>query len=262
MKNFLKSHKRIVLFSVVILIIVIVFTTAGISSVQVKKTNKTDGVSTCSIPEGKIIAHGIDVSKYQGSIDFEKVKTDGYSFVILRVGTSRGGKDSNFETYYNDAEKAGLDIGCYYYTYADTAADAKKEAKEVLGYIKGKSFNYPVFFDFEYSELMQYSRVDENTNMINNFCDTIKQGGYYPGVYTSYSVYKNYFDSRVLGNKWDFWVASYVDNTYKSDKYSRSFSMWQYTSNGGVNGINARVDLDVAYVDYPKIIKEFKNLFI
>lgn len=257
MKDFIIKHKKAVILSVIIIVLVLIFTTAGITGSQDLSSGTVDDIKTCSKPEGEIKAHGIDVSKYQGSIDFEKVKSDGYSFVIIRVGTSNGGKDTNFETYYKNAKKAGLDIGCYFYTYAYTAEEAKKEASLVLDYIKGKSFNYPVFYDFEYTKLLSYKRADVNTKMIDTFCKYIKRGGYYPGVYTSNSIYNNHIDNRILGNKWDFWVASYLDDTYKSTKYAKSFSMWQYTSNGSVKGINARVDLNVSYVDYPKITNDF-----
>lgn len=259
MKNFIISHKKIVLFSVMIIVLALILTTAGITGIQLqnKSNESVSDINTCSIPTGKITAHGIDVSKYQGDIDFKKVKKDGYSFVIIRLGTSQGGKDANFERYYKGASEAGLDIGCYFYTYTYTTNEIKQEAKSILKYIKGKTFNYPVFLDFEFNSLLNYRRYSINTKMINTYCNVIKQGGYYPGVYTSNSIYNNYIDRYSLGNKWDFWVASYLDDTHKSTKYSKSFSMWQYTSNGVVSGINARVDLNVAYVDYPKIIKEF-----
>ncbi|MCH5304343.1 MAG: glycoside hydrolase family 25 protein [Ruminococcus sp.] len=259
MKNFITEHKKIIMFSFIILLLVMIFTTAGIASPKKPNIEIIDDIKTCSIPEGKILAHGIDVSKYQGDIDFKKVKNDGYSFVIIRVGTSQGGKDKNFETYYKDAKAAGLDIGCYYYTYAYSAGEAKKEAQDVLSYIKGKTFTYPVFFDFEFPELLKYSRADENTKMINTFCKYIKRGGYYPGVYTSNSIYNNHIDNITLGSKWDFWIANYIDDTHNSDKFSKGFSMWQYSSNGSVSGINARVDLNVVYVDYPRIIEEFNS---
>lgn len=259
MKDFVISHKKIIIFLAIIIVLIMIFTTTEIAVTTSRQVNSVDDINTCSIPAGKIKAKGIDVSRYQGTIDFNKVKSDGYSFVIMRVGTSQGGKDANFDTYYKNAKDAGLDLGCYYYTYATTAVEAKREAKEVLGYIKGKSFNYPVFFDFEFSQLMNYKRVDENTKMINTFCKYIKRGGYYPGVYTSNSIYNNFMDKRTLGVKWDFWVASYLDNTYNSNKYSKSFSIWQYSSNGVVSGINARVDMNVAYVDYPSIIKKFNS---
>lgn len=258
MKDFIVKHRKPVMFFSITIVLLLIFTTAGIAVPPMLNNPTIDDINTCSKPVGEIIAKGIDVSRYQGNIDFEKVKEDGFSFVIIRAGTSQGGKDINFEQNYKNAKKAGLDIGCYYYTYGYTAEDLKKEAGEVLSYIKGKDFTYPVFLDFEYEDLLKYSRADENTRMINTFCKYIKRGGYYPGVYTSNSIYKNYIDNIKLGNKWDFWIASYIDNTYKSSQFSKSFSMWQYTSNGGVNGINARVDLNVAYVNYPEIIKNFK----
>ena len=259
MKKFITEHRKPVMFSAIILLLIIIFTTAGTAVPTMIGNETVDDIKTCSKPEGEIVAKGIDVSRYQGDIDFNKVKNDGYSFVIIRVGTSLGGKDSKFETYYKEAVNAGLDIGCYFYTYGYTAEELKQEAKDVISYIDGKDFNYPVFLDFEHAELLKYNRVDENTAMIDTFCKYIKRSGYYPGVYTSNSIYKNYFDNITLGNKWDFWIASYIDNTSNSKKFSKSFSIWQYTSNGGVNGINARVDLNVAYVNYPKIINEFKN---
>lgn len=257
MKSFILKNKKIIAFGLIVLTLVFICTTAGITTEKRSVSEVVDDINTCSIPEGEIIAHGIDVSKYQGDIDFEKVKADGYSFVIIRVGTSQGGKDVNFETNYKKASAAGLDIGCYYYTYAYTAEEAKQEALEVRKYIKGKKFNYPVFFDFEHNGLQSYKRIDENDAMINTFCKYIKRGGFYPGVYTSSSIYNNYIDSVTLGNTWDFWIASYRDETHNYDGYQKSFSMWQYSSNGVVAGIDARVDLNVSYVDYPKLISEF-----
>ena len=87
----------------------------------------------------------------------------------------------------------------------------------------------------------------------------IKRNGYYPGVYTASSVYENYLETISLGSTWDFWIASYEDHTYESDEYHDDFSMWQYSNAGEVNGISSDVDLDVTYVDYPEIIKEFKE---
>lgn len=259
MKSFVSEHKRILFFALAVLLVVLLCTTAAIPQKQATVDELIDDINTCSRPEGEITAHGIDVSRYQGDIDFEKVKNDGYSFVIIRVGTSQGGKDKNFETYYKNAKAAGLDIGCYYYTYATTAEEAKQEAFDVREYIQGKEFTYPVFFDFENNDLQSYKRIEQNSDMINAFCKYIKRGGYYPGVYTSSSIYNNYIDSATLGNQWDFWVASYRDNTHSYDGYKNSFSMWQYSSNGVVNGISARVDLNVSYVNYPKLISEFRE---
>ncbi|MCR5652786.1 MAG: 1,4-beta-N-acetylmuramidase, partial [Ruminococcus sp.] len=202
---------------------------------------------------------GIDVSFYQGDIDFSAVKESGFSFVIIKAGGTGFGVDSKFEQYYSDAQAAGLDIGCYYYTYSSTVDGIKSDAQELLEIIKGKTFNYPVFLDFEEEVFQSADMIGTNTDIINTFCTAIKRSGYYPGVYTSSSLYKNYIDSTTLGNSWDFWVASYGDHTFESDEYKYDFSMWQYSNAGIVNGIKADVDLNVVYVDYPSLILEFKD---
>lgn len=262
MKSFIIKNKKLIIFFAIILALVMIFTTAGLSLPTKTYSEIVDSIKTCSTPEGKVVAEGIDVSRYQGNIDFEKVKAAGYDFVIIRVGTSQGGKDSNFDKYYDDALSAGLDIGCYYYTYSTDTKGAKAEAKDVLKYIKGKTFTYPVFLDLEHGEHQSYERLDENTAMINTFCKYIKRGGYYPGVYTSSSIYNSYINVSQIENKWDFWVASYRDHTYSYDGYSKSFSMWQYSDCGRVDGIDADVDLNVSYVDYPKIIEQFNKKLI
>lgn len=261
MKSFVKKYRKVFIFGGVIILIAVLLSTAAITNGNYKYLSSADSINTISKPTGEVVAKGIDVSRYQGDIDFSKVKADGYDFVIIRAGTTKGGKDINFETYYINAKNAGLDIGCYYYTYSTTVKDAKWEAKQVLEYIKGKSFTYPVFYDFEYPELLSYKRADLNTKMINAFCKVIKRGGYYPGVYISNSVYNNHIDSLEIGNTWDVWVAHYRDHTPNFDGYSQGFSMWQYSNQGKVSGINTDVDLNVCYVDYPSIIDEFNKSF-
>lgn len=259
MKDFFIKNKKPVILIAVILVLAFIFTTAAVVQPEKKQEEIIENISTCSKPEGKIIAHGIDVSFYQGDIDFKAVKDSGFSFVILKAGGTGFGTDSKFEQYYSDAQSAGLDIGCYYYTYSTTVEGISEDADNLLEIIKGKSFSYPVFLDFEEEAVQSADMIDTNTEMINTFCEKIKQNGYYPGVYTSSSVYNNYIESISLGNTWDFWVASYDDHTYESDEYHSSFSMWQYSNAGSVKGIDTDVDLDVSYVNYPQVIKEFKD---
>lgn len=259
MKDFFEKNKKPLFIIAIILVLVFIFTTAAISNPGKVTTGNIDDISTCSIPEGKIVAHGIDVSVYQGEIDFEQVKASGFSFVIIKAGSTGFGADDNFEKYYKAAHKAGLDIGCYYYTYSTTSEGVSADADELLKIIKGKTFTYPVFLDLEDANIQSAEMIESNTGMINTFCKKIKRAGYYPGVYTSTSVYYNYIKSASLVNTWDFWIASYDDHTYNSDAYHKDFSMWQYSNAGVVSGINAEVDLDVSYVDYPKLIKEFRD---
>lgn len=259
MKDFVLKHKTVIIIISAVLVFALILTTAAITVPQKKVSEIIDDISTCSIPEGRIIAHGIDVSAYQGDIDFEAVKDSGINFVILRAGSTGFGADQKFEQYYSDALSARLDIGCYYYTYSTDVAGIKSDVKTLLNMIEGKTFTYPVFLDFEEEAVMSADMIDTNTRMINAFCKGIKRHGYYPGVYTSSSVYNNYIESISLGSTWDFWIASYDDHTYESDLYSSDYSMWQYSNAGSISGIAGDVDLDVAYVDYPTLIREFED---
>ena len=123
MKDFFIRNKKTVFLIIIVLVFTFIFTTAAITKPQKESYEIIDNISTCSTPQGKIIAHGIDVSFYQGDIDFEAVKESGVDFVILRAGITGYGKDSKFEEYYKDASSAGLNIGCYYYTYASSVED-------------------------------------------------------------------------------------------------------------------------------------------
>lgn len=259
MKELITKFRRPLILIAIILVFTLIFTTAAITSPQKSSEEIILDISTCSKPEGKVVAHGIDISVYQGDVDFEKVKESGVDFVIIRAGATGFGDDDNFEQNYKGAVDAGLDVGCYYYTYSTNAEEIGADAEKLLEIIKGKEFDYPVFLDFEEETLNSADRIETNTEMIDVFCRKIKLAGYYPGVYTSSSVYENYLDTVSLGSTWDFWVASYNDHTYDSDEYSAGFSMWQYSNLGKVDGIDSDVDMDVSFVDYPTIIREFKS---
>lgn len=259
MKNFIGKHKKIFII-IFALLMACVLTTTAITSQNVIPEELIDKIPTCSKPTGQVICKGIDVSSYQEEIDFAAVKDSGYDFVILRAGTGTG-KDDNFDMYYSQATEAGLDVGCYLYSYATTVEEAKVEAETLLRTIKGKTFSYPVFYDFEDAQLLSYDRIETNTGMINAFCQIIKQNGYYPGVYTSSSIHKDFMDNTVIDAKWDMWIANYGDYSGDSDyyKFSNSFSMWQYTDKGKVTGVFTDVDVNLCFVDYPEIIEEFKK---
>lgn len=256
-KSFFIKHKRPVFYFLAVCFIVFCLRTASITGSKLPPSEVIDRISTVSKPSGMVVAQGVDLSSYQSDVDFEKLRADGYSFVILRAGSTGYGADSMFEKHYADARAAGLDIGCYYYTYSTTVEGVRADASELLDLIKGKNFTYPVFLDFEEEAFQSSDRVKLNTEMVSAFCASVKRGGYYPGVYTMISMYEDYLDVSELENKWDFWIANYIDGTHAHDLYKDSFSLWQYTSEGYVLGIDSQVDLNVAYVDYPKITKEF-----
>ena len=191
---------------------------------------------------------GIDVSVWQGFIDFNKVKLSGIDFVIIKAGGC-------FEINYNNAKKAGLKIGCYYIVGSDfdTIEKGTKNAKHFSKIIKGKSFDYPIFLDLE---LTSPSQKYGATTASIAFCDYLINLGYYVGIYaSSISGFKDRLDITRL-DKYDKWVAQYSSNkpTYPTD-----CKMWQYSSTGRIDGINCNVDMNVSYYDYPSIIKNSNN---
>ncbi len=206
--------------------------------------------------DGKgILAYGVDVSSWQGKIDWQKVKNDGKTFAILRIGTTKG-KDTYFEENYKNAKAAGINIGCYYYTYATTVEEAKKDAEKVLSWLEGKQLEYPVYYDMENSaQLGSGITTAKRTDMCIAFLDMMSEKGWFAGTYANGNWFSNYLDKSRLGEKYELWLASWMSSGLPSRDYSSQYGMWQYTDSGKVNGISTAVDLDVAYKDYPTIMK-------
>lgn len=194
---------------------------------------------------------GIDVSKWQGNIDWNRVKASGVDFAILRAGygSVSSQKDPTFEDNYQNAKAAGIPVGAYHYSYAKDIAGAKREAQTFLEWIKGKQFEYPVVFDIEESATYNLGR-NTVSEIIKTFCSIVEAAGYYVSVYTN----KNWLDHVVsdeVKSKYDTWLAQWTS----TPSYVGPYGMWQYTSSGTVDGISGRVDMDIAYKNYPEIIK-------
>ena len=194
---------------------------------------------------------GIDISQYQTNVDFKKVKASGIDYVIIRAGYGKyvKQKDPQFETHYKNAKAAGLDVGVYWYSYALSVEDAKLEAQTCLSVIKGKKFEYPIYFDLE--EQNQFAKGRSFCDsIVKAFCGEIEKSGYFAGLYISRSPLQQYISSSVA-NKYALWIAEYASKC----NYSGAYGMWQYSSTGKINGINGNVDCDYCYVDYPAVIK-------
>lgn len=197
------------------------------------------------------MTNGIDVSKYQGNIDFAKVKKSGVDFVIIKAGHGRyaSQKDPYFEQNYKNAKSAGLHIGAYWYSYAESAADAVQEAKVCMSVIKGKQFDFPIFFDLE--ERSQFNRGRSFCDsLVKAFCGELEKSGWFTGLYISRSPLQNYISASVA-KRYALWIAEYNNKC----NYSGEYGMWQNSSSWKVNGINGNVDHDYCYVDYPAKIK-------
>lgn len=197
---------------------------------------------------------GIDVSKWQGNIDWKRVKASGVDFAILRAGygSAASQKDVTFEDNYKNAKAAGMPVGAYHYSYAKDVAGAKREAQTFLEWVKDKQFEYPVVFDIEENVVYNMGK-NAVSEIIKAFCSTVESAGYYVSVYTN----KNWLDHVVsdeVKGKYDTWLAQWSS----APSYDGPYGMWQYSSSGTVDGISGRVDMDIAYKNYPEIIKRKK----
>lgn len=225
--------------------------------IDFKNVKNDNGFKNYYIDGKKVSKTGIDVSYHQGKIDWEAVKADGVEFAMIRVGfrgyeTGKINIDSRFREYAEGARKAGIEIGAYFYSQAVTPEEAAEEAQAVLKELNGMKLTYPVAFDWEI--------VGEETARTNNitadnlnecaavFCNTIARGGYIPMIYSVKRMALVKLDmSRLAG--FDFWLAEYREKP----EYPYYFTMWQYASDGRVNGINGNVDLNMSLVDYSQV---------
>ena len=195
---------------------------------------------------------GIDISKWQGKVDFKAVKDSGVQFVMLRTGFGRfkGQEDPLFLENYKKAKAAGLYIGAYHYSYAKTPQEAKEEAALCLSLLKGLTFSFPIAFDMEERTVAELGK-EKVSAIAKAFCDTLEQAGYYVCIYASKSWLQNSFTEEIF-KKYDIWLAHWVAET----NFQKPFGLWQYTSDGEVDGIGGRVDLDRAYKPYPEIMRQ------
>ncbi len=202
-------------------------------------------------PVGFVPMDGIDVSKWQGEIDFEQVKADGYDFVIIRAGYGNeiSQKDVYFEQNYAAAKKAGLYVGAYWYSYAADESDAELEAEVFREAIAGKTFELPVFLDVEDSLHTNYTK-SKLTSIVNAFADSMTEYNYYVGVYSNQYFFNNLIDLSSLDNVQTVWLAEY------DDEMNIECDVWQYASDGTVSGISGDCDMNKCLVDYPTIITQ------
>ena len=187
---------------------------------------------------------GIDVSTYQGNIDWNAARNE-VTFAIIRMGWGQDGVDDYFETNYQGAKAAGVQVGAYLFSYATDSAGAEAEAYHALSLLQGKQFEWPIYYDIEAEAL-----GGDVNGMLNTFCQILQNNNYFCGVYSSASPLSTNFDQGVL-SQYAVWVAHYgVD--YPS--YSGEWGIWQYSSEGSVSGISGNVDMDYAQIDYSEII--------
>lgn len=191
---------------------------------------------------------GIDVSKWQGDIDFDLLKNAGVEFMIIRVGTTNGKDgeyvlDPKFIQNIKGANRVGIDVGLYFYSYAYSKESALKDAEWVIEQIKDYKIDLPIAFDWEeWSNFNDFGiSFYELTAASNTFLDRLKEEGYSGFLYSS----KYYLENIWLPQDYDIWLAHYTTQT----NYKGEYRMWQLCSNGRVDGIKGNVDIDVLYLD-------------
>ncbi len=200
----------------------------------------------------QVVSHkGIDVSRFQGDIDWKAVAEDGVEFVFIRVanrgyGTGKLVEDEKFETNIKGALAAGLHVGVYIYSQAVNDEEVLEEAQLVLDKVAPYNIDCPIVYDVEKtsdaSGRMNQLSLEERTNLTLLFCQTIEAAGYKPMIYHNVEMGALMIDIETL-EEYDKWLAYYNDDMY----YPYEYKIWQYSDKGTVNGIKGNVDLNISF---------------
>lgn len=194
---------------------------------------------------------GIDVSVWNGSINWAQTKKE-IDFAILRIGYGRevSQKDTRFEANYAGCKANNIPVGGYWYNYAKTVDDAKREADACIKCLNGKKFDYPIWYDIEENSVFATGKANVS-KIAEVFCEALKAAGYKVGIYSSYYTFQTYFTNEVK-DKYDVWLA-HVGNggaPLSNTGYPGHKEIWQYSWKGRYSGINGDVDEDWSYIDY------------
>ena len=218
-----------------------------------------------------VLAKGIDVSVYQHTstdtpLDWNAIKAAGFEFVILKAGSTvrnggtKGGIEPTFEMDYRDAKAAGLEVGAYFYTYANSTEDILKDADALLQYIEGKQFEYPIYLDMEEEsqKALSKSMLGE---MCAQFIAKLQSKGYYAALYLNNDWFNTVYDKIEVTALFDLWYSRYPGTdipVWNQEKYGNHLGMWQFTNLGTIDGIkDITFDFNYAYRDYPSIMKKW-----
>ncbi len=216
-----------------------------------------------------VLERGLDISRWNHQIDtlsgdylpldWNKIKSMGFSFVILKIGSTKSGLEPTFEMDYSGAKKAGLAVGAYFYTYSSSAAGVLIDAQRLLGWLDGKQFEYPIYFDLEDPSLSGLGK-NHLSNMCTVFLEELQRNGYYAGLYTNNTWLTTILDTPKIVSLFDIWYARYPGTAtpvWNEEKYGKQLGMWQYTQSGIISGIEGEFDFNYSYKNYPEIMKKW-----
>lgn len=195
---------------------------------------------------------GIDVSEWQGDIDWVAVKPQ-IDFAILKIGNigdkTKFSVDKKFERNYAECKRLGIPVGVYVYSYTNSLLEIGSCAKKTLEYLNGRKLELPIYIDMEDKEIAVEGK-DKLTKLVVKFNTAIEKGGYWAGVYANLNWFNNYLNKDEIRKRYTTWIAHYG---VSQDKYKGQYDMLQYSSSGKVNGIAGNVDMNILYRD---LIKE------
>ena len=198
---------------------------------------------------------GIDVSHFQGNIDWNKVKGN-IDFAILRLGwignNNNHTLDTKFETYYNACKSTGIPIGIYVYNYCNSEDTVKSGAEWTVNQLKDKGIDLPIYIDMEDRSIENLGK-DKLTSICIAFNTVIENAGYWAGVYANLNWYTNYLNKDTIKARYTTWVAHYG---ISQDRYVGQYDMLQYSDIGKISGISGNVDMDIMYRDLINELKE------
>lgn len=206
------------------------------------------------------VIKGIDVSRWQGNINWQQVKNSGIRFAILKASDRNNRPEEKFNINYNGCMTVNMPVGVYHYVYAKDTIRAAEEANALISILKGKNISCGVWLDMEDSSLLNLSK-NTLSQIIYTEADILKKAGYKTGIYCNKDWYDNILDSKNLKKDFYFWIARYPYNDTGSFNENSSLNpknyavMWQYSSRGRVPGIYAYTDLDAAFYNLEVIMK-------
>ena len=201
---------------------------------------------------------GIDVSAWQGTIDWAKVKGQ-IDFAIIKLGNigdnTKFWDDDRFERNYNECVRLGIPVGVYVYSYTNRIENIEACANETVKYLAGRKLQLPVYIDMEDAEIAVEGK-ENLTKMIFKFNEIIERAGYWAGVYANRNWFDNYLNKDSIKKRFTTWIAHYG---ISEDNYKGQYDMMQYTSKGTINGINGNVDMNNMYRDLISDIEEART---
>lgn len=204
---------------------------------------------------------GVDVSQWQGTIDWEKAKAAGVQFAMLRAGFGQNNIDPQFERNITECNRLGIPCGIYWFSYAYTEAMAAKEAEYALAAAEKHTLEFPIAFDYE-GDSVSYALkkgVTVTKTLVSAFarafCEKVSAAKYSPMIYTNPSYLSSYYDAGIP-EEYDIWLAQWPAKPDLNSKPQLAGGIWQFTNSGTIDGISGSTDRDAAYIDYPVVLRE------